>query len=150
MVTYNRILVPTDFSELSYQAVRKASEYARHFDAILILVHVTAPFPTVPSGVDPAALNLTAYQQEMMENGKKWLQEVRENRVDPDVETRSVVVQGEAYEEIVRIADETEADLIVISTHGKTGLNRLVFGSVTEKVLRLSECSILIVRNNKA
>jgi nucleotide-binding universal stress UspA family protein len=75
---------------------------------------------------------------------------VREELVGKTVKVRTEVGHGDAAEEIVLIAKKEGADLIVISTHGSTGLERWVFGSVAEKVVRLAECPVLTVRQRES
>jgi nucleotide-binding universal stress UspA family protein len=82
-------------------------------------------------------------------DAEKHLRDVREQLVPPDVKVRTMVGHGTAADEIVAIADREGADLIVISTHGSTGIERLMFGSVTERVVRLANCPVLTVRQKQ-
>jgi nucleotide-binding universal stress UspA family protein len=74
------------------------------------------------------------------------LQEVVKQKVSKELHTRQIVVLGEAANEIIRISQETKADIIVIATHGQTGWRRFVFGSVAEKVVRLALCPVLTIQ----
>lgn len=148
MVSFSRILCPTDFSEPSYEALDDAADLARRFDAELLIVHVTQPIPPV-IGVPPfpeyAAFDTTRYEQVITDNAKARLQTVLERDTLKAVKTRAILRQGAAAHEIISAARAESADLIVIATHGESGWRRFVFGSVTEKVLRLAECRVLVI-----
>ena len=142
MLPFKEILYPTDFSEPSYEALKAADELALHFSAELCLVHVVSP--DVQTSPDLAGIDLVL--QEIIDLAANSLQEVVKQRVPKELHTRQIVVQGEAADEIIRISEETKADLIVIATHGQTGWRHLVFGSVAEKVVRLASCPVLTIR----
>ena len=142
MLPFKEILYPTDFSEPSYEALKAANELALHFSAELCLVHVVSP--DVQTSPDLAGMDLVL--QEIIDLAANSLQEVVKQRVPKELHTRQIVVQGEAADEIIRISEETKADLIVIATHGQTGWRHMVFGSVAEKVVRLAPCAVLTIR----
>ena len=145
MLPVKRILCPTDFSEPAGTCVQTASELAQHFDAELLLVNVVPAVPTLPP--DPNyVFKIPEYEQYLHADAEKHLRQVREQLVARNVKVSTMVGHGPAAEEIVLIAKKEGADLIVIATHGSTGLERLVFGSVAEKVVRLAECPVLTVR----
>jgi nucleotide-binding universal stress UspA family protein len=140
-----RILCPTDFSEPAGSCAQAASELAQHFDAELLLVNVVPAVPTLPP--DPNyVFKIPEYEQYLHVDAEKHLRQVREQLVARNVKVSTIVGHGPAAEEIVLIAKKEGVDLIVIATHGSTGLERLVFGSVAEKVVRLAECPVLTVR----
>ncbi|MFZ7110991.1 MAG: universal stress protein [Desulfatiglandales bacterium] len=145
MLPIKKILCPTDFSEPSYKGVDTANELAAHHSAELILVSVVTPIPTIsPPGV-PATYHLGDYYDEMVGYANRSLQEIRQERISPDLAVRSFVLQGIAADEIVKKAENEQVDVIVIATHGWNGWQRFVFGSVAEKVLRLAACPVLTV-----
>ena len=148
MLPVELILCPTDFSGPACTCVRAASELAEHFAAELLLVNVVPAFPSVPP--DPNyVFKIPEYERYLHADAEAQLQKAREEMVSKKVKVRTPVGHGSAAEEIVLIAKTENADLIVISTHGSTGLERLVFGSVAEKVVRLAECPVLTVRQQE-
>jgi nucleotide-binding universal stress UspA family protein len=139
------VLAPTDFSDVSIETVQRASELAEHFGAELIVVHVIPPIPTLPS--DPHYnFEVPAYQDALKENAERQLSETISQYVAGEVPSRVIISHGDPAKEIVRIASDENAEMIVIATHGLTGWQHLVFGSVAEKVVRLAECPVLTVR----
>jgi nucleotide-binding universal stress UspA family protein len=143
MLPFKRILCPTDFSESSYEALKAADELALHFSAELYLVHVVAPVPIAEA---PTSFNVPSYQQELTQSAERSLQEVIEQRVAKELEVRPIVALGYAADEIARIAEAEQVDLIVTATHGTTGWRRFIFGSVAERVVRLASCPVLTVQ----
>jgi universal stress protein A len=147
MIDLHRILVPTDFSTHSRNALRYAAAFADRFGAELHLLHVVqdlALFVPDTVAVSPVAAppldRLTAAVREAL------LREVRES----GLEGRAVcleVREGTPFEEIVRYAREKAVDLIVLGTHGRTGLAHVLLGSVSEKVVRKAPCPVLTVRH---
>jgi nucleotide-binding universal stress UspA family protein len=104
--------------------------------------------PTLPP--DPNyVFKIPEYEQYLHADAEEHLRRTRDDLVSRNVKVRTQVGHGAAAEEIVLIAKTEGADLIVISTHGSTGLERWVFGSVAEKVVRLAECPVLTVRQKE-
>jgi len=146
MLPIKRIFCPTDFSEPSYEALAVADEMATHFSSELILVHVVKPIAVNPVHVDPTSFNLPMYEKEREASSNRAIEKVREKKLSPDVACKTMVVQGDPAYQIVELAAEENADLIVIATHGLTGWRKVIFGSVTEKVIRLAKCPVLSIR----
>jgi nucleotide-binding universal stress UspA family protein len=146
MLPVKRILCPTDFSEPSYQAIKAAAELAEHFSAELLLLHAVTPIPILPQPMVSSSFDVGGYFQEIREAGRTALEEVARTRVPQGVQTRPLVVAGDAATEIARAAADAGADLIVIATHGRTGWRHLVNGSVAEKVVRQARCPVLIIQ----
>jgi nucleotide-binding universal stress UspA family protein len=147
MVPFKKILSPTDFSELSYEAMKAANELALHFSAELYVVHVVPPIPTanVPAPKTPSSFHVPSYRQELEESSKKSLDEIVKQQISKEVRVHPIVVEGDASYQIVRIAEKENVDLIVMATHGQTGWRRLVRGSVAEKVGRHARCAVLTI-----
>jgi len=148
MLPFKKILCPTDFSEPAFVALKRAEELARHFAAELIVAHVIPPVPGPHSFPDPQAsfnFDVPLYQQELAIHADKMVKELVSHQVASEVRTRNLVTTGEAAPEILRIAQQEHADLIVIASHGLTGWRRLVFGSVAEKVVRQATCPVLTI-----
>lgn len=145
MLPIRLVLAPTDFSEVSVETVARARELAEHFGAELIVLHVIPPIPTLPS--DPHYnFEVPAYQEALRENARRQIEEATPDRSTSGVTSRNMVTYGDPAKEIVRVAEEESVDLIVIATHGLTGWQHLVFGSVAEKVVRTANCPVLTVR----
>jgi universal stress protein A len=135
-----RILVPVDFSECSEKALQYAVAFARQFDAQLILLNVVPRYPQVPE--------LAVMELESAEDVKKRF-EVLRDLIGETVPTEAVVRLGDPSLEIVAAARELEIDLIILATHGRTGLNHLFQGSTAEKVVRRACCPVLIVKERE-
>jgi len=138
------IVCPTDFSDGSLRAVQEAEAQALHFGAELCMVHVTLALSEVSEL--GAILDAPEHNRALREDAKLRLQILTEPLTAKGIRTRIVVGTGDPASEIVRIAEEQHADLVVIATHGNTGWRHLAFGSVAEKVLRLASCPVLSVR----
>ena len=124
-----------------------ANEIGLEMVAELYLVHVLEPIPPAPAPAFPgvAAFDLTGYEKELEVAAKKHLLELVDKHISKETKTHTIVACGDAAGEIVRIAEEEKVNLIVISTHGRTGWKRLVFGSIAEKVVRMAPIPVLTV-----
>ena len=141
-----KILWPTDFSDPSYEALKVADEMALHFSAELIIAHVVTPIPVIPIHDDPTSFNLPLYEKEMESSAEKSLDRISRERISEGVKRRAKVIYGDPATQIVRLATDEITDLIVIATHGLTGWRKFMFGSVTEKVIRMSPQPVLSIR----
>ncbi len=148
MLPIDSILCPTDFSEPSLEAVKAACELAEHFESEICLVHVvpTIPLPTSDPAYD---FELPEYEKILHEDAVRKLRDLQREAIKPGIASRTIVGHGQAADEIVIVAEREKVDLIVIATHGSTGLRHFVFGSVAEKVVRLAPCAVLTVRAAK-
>lgn len=127
MIRVARILYPTDFSTYSNLAYFHAVSLAEAHGATLTVVHVHAP------GAD-----------QTRDRAQGLLEQVRP--ANPKIAVSHVLLEGDPAAEIARYAADAGIDLIVIGTHGRTGVDRLVMGSVAERVMRESGCSVLVVK----
>ena len=146
MLPLKKILCPTDFSEPAYEGLKIASELATQFSAEMLLVHVVAPLPTMYGGVAPTGYHIPSVMEEMQESAKNSLDEIRREKLPAEIQARTFVILGRPAHEIVQLAAQENADLIVIATHGESGWHRFVFGSVAEKVVRHADCPVLTIR----
>jgi len=140
------ILAPVDFSERSLQALDIAVSLARQFGAAIILLHVKDTI-IPPSRYESASIR--RLRREIWLDGKRRLAALASKRVKPLVAVRHHVAQGSPYAGIVDIAAKSQADLIVMASEGRTGLRRVLIGSVAERVVRHAGCPVLIVRDHK-
>jgi nucleotide-binding universal stress UspA family protein len=141
------ILLPTDFSECASYAVPVASGLARTLGARLLFLHVVEP--VVPAvGWTPVAepLPLADISEQLEDSAARELPKVGDCDDCAGLDVEEVLVHGEAAAEIVRVARERGVDLIVISSHGRTGLGRILFGSTAESVVRHAHCPVLVVK----
>jgi glycine betaine transporter len=145
MTGFKRVLVPVDFSAHSVEATRVAADLARRFDGSLTLIHVYDPMiHALPEGF--VLVPRTAIDK-LFEAFGSQLESARRQALDagaPRVETK--LIEGFVTAEIVEAAKRGEFDLIVMGTHGRTGMSHLVIGSIAERVVRLSHCPVLTVK----
>lgn len=144
MLPLKRILCPTDFSAPSFKAVSAAGELAAAFRSELILLHVIPPIPALSGPESPGSFDVSRYQAELEKSAERSLDDVRKKKIPGRVKVRTLVSQGAVALEISRIAKAKRADLIVISTHGESGLQQL-FGSVADRVMRHTTIPVLII-----
>lgn len=146
MFTINKILCPTDFSEPSYVGLKTANDLAAHFSTELILVHVVTPVHySGPPVVGTLGTYSSSYYEELVKTAEKSLAEVAENRISPDLPVRTILLKGNAADQIVNLAQSEKVDMIVTATHGWTGWRRFISGSVTERVVRQATCPVFSV-----
>jgi nucleotide-binding universal stress UspA family protein len=137
-MNWKKILVPTDFSHLSDQAVGIAAALARESNGTVVLLHVEeAP---VAYGAGEMYYGIAEPDTEAL---RKMLQEIR---LPDGVAVERHLTAGEPAGAIVRFAEENGVDLVVMSTHGRTGLLRLLMGSVAEEVVRRAKCLVLTLK----
>jgi nucleotide-binding universal stress UspA family protein len=137
VIRIKKILYPTDFSSYSNQAYFHAIALAKTHAASLTVLFVYNPDGTITPGS----------QGHEDADRRYWQQQLEQIRpVDPQIAVSHVLLQGDPATEIVRYGRDMGADLIVMGTHGRTGLDRLLMGSVAEKVLRDAACSVLVVK----
>jgi universal stress protein A len=147
MIEINRILLPTDFSEYSAAARKYACAFAEQFRAELHLLHVIhdlAPLVPEPGIVIPPPAD---YLRDIELNAQAMLERAVDAQWAAGKKIVRVVRQGPPFLEIIRYAREANIDLIVIGTHGRTGLVHVLMGSVAEKVVRKAPCPVLSVRH---
>jgi universal stress protein A len=136
-----RILVPTDFSEPSLKALDYAIDFTRAHNAELLLLHVVEPIRHTRMMPDVSEI-LEHHRAEAAEKIAELEQRTRQRHR----KCRSEVHFGVPYYVIADVAKNWNADLIIIATHGYTGLSHLFLGSVTERVVRIAECPVMTLR----
>jgi universal stress protein A len=138
------ILAPTDFSDYSKKALSDALELARTFGAKLTLLHVVEPSPYLGEFTPPAAgADLVS---NLERQASAALARVLPEAQSAQIEVIQSVVIGSPLRKIVEAAAAKHVDLIVMATHGRTGLSHLLIGSVAERVVRTSPCPVLTIR----
>ena len=141
-----KILVPVDFSGCSKKALQYAIPFAKQFNASLTLLYVVQ--------LDYAygefgAVDYPALEKEMRESGEKKLAELAEEEIEEALLATTLVKSGRPVTEIVEAARKLDIDLIIMSTHGHTGLKHVFLGSTTENVVRYAPCPVLTVREHE-
>jgi universal stress protein A len=148
MAEWRRICCAVDFSDPSRFAMEEAADLARRFQAQLTIVHVAEPPPIVPIDVIvPAERSFETVSVDVARSVAAWRSEAAARAATA---VRSAIRIGAPAEEILRFAREEAMDLVVLGTHGRTGLKHLVLGSVAERVVRQAPCPVLVVRTKEA
>ena len=141
---FHRIVVPTDFSECADEAWRLAKQMTAEGGGELVLTHVLTEVPRYGEGLFVIDL------QRLEAEARAWAQGTLDDRVAKaraeGRAARSALRAGVPHHEIVALARDEHADLIVIGTHGRGGMSRLLLGSVADRVVRLAPCPVLTVR----
>ncbi len=140
---YNRILIPTDGSETSERAAEHGVKLAKVTGAEVIYLYVIdiSSFSGIPT--EAIWENMRGLLEE---EGKSSLSKVEAIAKENDVKVESIVKEGIPSEDISKTAEEKQVDVIVMGTAGRSGLDKLLLGSVTEKIIRTAPCPVLVIR----
>lgn len=141
----NKILCPTDFSDPSYEGLKAAVELAEQFNAELVLLHVVSPLPMAPGSFSATGTYLPTVLKEVEDWAKNSLQTLLEKQIPKEIHAKPLVVVGTPAQEITQAAITEKVDIIVMATHGQSGWKRFITGSVTERVVRLSDHPVLTI-----
>jgi nucleotide-binding universal stress UspA family protein len=141
------ILVPIDFSECSRKALQYAVPMARQFGSRLILAHVMPVHYFVGSEFGP--VDVPVPEPEIRKNAERALERLCREEIGDAVPVAIRVSRGQPVHELVALARDEAVDLILLSTHGHTGLKHVLLGSVTENVVRYAPCPVLVVREHQ-
>jgi nucleotide-binding universal stress UspA family protein len=142
-----KILLPIDFSSSSQMALEMAADLAKHFHAKLYLVNVIAMFPTTTV---PDLIPEAKFIRETRTFAERHLAKCKTALVTRGVKsTASVEVGNDIVGNIMQVIDREHIDMVIISTHGISGWHPLVFGSIAEKVVKLVQCPLLLLRSAK-
>lgn len=144
-MTFKKILCPVDFSDNSQEAMRVAVDLARTSPATLVLVHVWRPQQWM-TDYGMQWPNDAVIEEQKVEDGKLAACKTEAQRLGAG-EVSVKLARGEPWDEIVALASEDPTiDLIVMGTHGRTGLRRAMIGSVAERVVRHAPCTVMVIR----
>jgi nucleotide-binding universal stress UspA family protein len=158
---YGKILVPLDGSEVAEGVVPHVQELARRFESEVTLIQVVAPLSrlvaeTVPATLEPtgtaAAVGIEAASEAAKaerEGARSYLEKVAGGLKAQGINVSAVIAEGMAGDALVDYAHRQAVDLIAMSTHGRSGLGRLVYGSVADHVLRHAGTPVLLIRSRK-
>ena len=142
-----QILLPTDFSGCANYALPYAAAIARATHARILCVHVVEPLvPAVGYTGLADPMPIADISEQLEDSAEREFPRLTDCDELTGLDVEEIIVHGDAAAEIVRVAGEKEADLIVISSHGRTGLGRMIFGSTAEAVVRHASCPVLVVK----
>ena len=148
MFAPKRILVPTDFSDSSDEALRQALELAKQYNAKVYLLHVAEP---ITQCVGDYCLDSSTVKQaedaEILIAKEKMQKELKKYSEFQEVEVINDIREGKPVDEIIKEQEEKGVDLIVMPSHGKTGFIKRLMGQISEKIIEEAESSILLVRH---
>lgn len=140
-----RLLVPVDFSDCSRSALAEAVTFARQFRSRITLVHVVEPM-VLPEDLMLSVPELPAMSGNLVEDCERRLARLAEREIPLEHRGATIVRVGRPFDEICQVAASEPTDLIIISTHGYTGLKHVLLGSTAERVVRHAPCPVLTLR----
>ena len=144
-----KILAPIDFSEHSMNAMRSAMELAKDLGAEVHLVHVIAPhnhFIPLPLATNVEQSRELAREAAMLEQAEEELAHFKKDEFGDSKKVTTFAVIGHPVQKLVDYAKEQSIDLIVMATHGRSGIEHVLLGGTTERLVRSSPCSVLVIR----
>lgn len=142
-MTYKKILIPTDGSETAQHAIEHGIKLAKALDSRVIGLYIV----DISAFVGLHAEGIWQNMKELLkEEGNKTLSAFENSAKKAKVKYEAILREGVPSEDIVKVAEERGVDLIVMGTHGRSGLDRFLLGSVTEKVVRSASCPVMVVR----
>ncbi|MEO8400112.1 MAG: universal stress protein [Ignavibacteriaceae bacterium] len=141
-----KVLVPIDFSDYSKGALKYAIDFVKAFNAELILIYVVEPV-IYPPDFSMGQIAMPAVDVEMDKRADEELDSLTKKEIPDDTKVKKIVKTGKPFVEIIETASEENVDLIIIATHGHTGVEHILFGSTAEKVVRKAPCPVLTLRS---
>ena len=140
-----KVLVPIDFSDYSKGALRYAVNFAQMFNAEMILVYVVEPV-IYPPDFSMGQIAIPSINTEWDTKAKEELDKLAANEIPKNIKVTTIIRTGKPFLEIIDTAAELDTDIIIIATHGHTGVEHILFGSTAEKVVRKAPCPVLTLR----
>jgi nucleotide-binding universal stress UspA family protein len=143
-----KILVPIDFSDNSKKALRYAIPFAQQFNASLTLVYIVEP-TIYPSDFGFGQVGFPDVEKELHEKAIGEMSALIDSIVPKSLKTQTMVGSGIPFVEITTYAKQEEVDMIIVATHGRSGVEHILFGSTAEKIIRKAPCPVLVVRSEE-
>lgn len=143
--TIKKVLVPIDFSDYSKSALKYAVNFAKSFSAEIILIYVVEPV-IYPPDFSMGQIAIPSMNSEWDERAKEELQKLAKSEIPGESPVKTIIKTGKPFVEIIETAKEENIDLIIIATHGHSGVEHILFGSTAEKVVRKAPCPVLTLR----
>jgi len=140
-----KVLVPIDFSDYSKSALKYAVNFAKSFNADIILIYVVEPI-IYPPDFSMGQIAMPSINTEWDDRAKDELQKLAKNEIAGVASVKTIIKTGKPFVEIIETAKEENVDLIIIATHGHSGVEHILFGSTAEKVVRKAPCPVLTLR----
>ena len=148
MIKLSKILYPTDFSELSLHSLHYARSFCRTYQASLHCLHVVDEALRYWMAMGPSEIPAGVATEDLLKNAELEMARFKERHLgDVPYDVLTKVTVGSPFVEIVRYAREQAIDMIVMATHGRSGLSHVLMGSVAERVVRGAPCPVLSIRN---
>lgn len=148
MKEFKRILFPVDFSESSAKIVPYVQTVAKKFDSeihILFVARILDYF----TGIYVPAPSITTMEKDIIDGAEKRLYEFMDEHLRAFANTKTAVVAGDASEEIIKYIEDRHIDLVIMGTHGRKGLDKVIFGSVAERVVKTAPVPVMVVNPHK-
>lgn len=143
--TIKKVLVPIDFSDYSKSALKYAVNFAKSFNADIILIYVVEPV-IYPPDFSMGQIAMPSINTEWDDRAKDELQKLAKSEIAEIANVKTIIKTGKPFVEIIETAKEENIDLIIIATHGHSGVEHILFGSTAEKVVRKAPCPVLTLR----
>ncbi len=143
-----KILLPTDLSPASISAFKYAKSLAEKYGASIYVLHVLENIPPVLA-IHALDLTIERVEKNMEENAKVQLEKIVKENLKGKNKVKIFIRKGLVDEEIIKFADEKKIDIIVMGTHGRTGIEYTLLGSIAEKIVRKAKCPVLTVKPEK-
>ena len=140
-----KILVPIDFSDYSKSALKYAVNFCNSFNAEMTLIYVVEPV-IYPPDFSMGQIAIPSVNTEWDERAKQELEKLAKEEIPSGLTVNTLIKTGKPFIEIIETAGELDIDLIIIATHGRTGVEHILFGSTAEKVVRKAPCPVLTLR----
>lgn len=140
-----KVLVPVDFSDYSKNALKYSVGLAKYFNSELLLIYVVEPV-VYPPDFSMGQIAIPSVDIELDKRAAEELNVLAKKEIPPEIKCTCIVKTGKPFVEIIETASEADVDLIIIATHGHTGIEHVLFGSTAEKVVRKAPCPVLTLR----
>ena len=147
-IRLQHVLVPVDFSASAVKALHYGVSFAGQYGARVTVVHVVEP-PMYPTELGYVPVEIESLNKAIRTTAEQKLRDLVRQHIAPGVRAEALVRMGHPYQEITQVAGELNVDLIVISTHGYTGLKHVLLGSTAERIVRHAPCPVLTVRERE-
>ncbi len=145
MEQIKKILVPIDFSDYSKNALKYAAQFAKQFNAKIYLIYVVEPM-IYPADFSMGQVAIPSTDIDLHSRAEEELKKLSKEIVNGNSKVEVLIKTGKPFVEIIESASANDIDLIIIATHGHTGVEHLLFGSTAEKVVRKAPCPVLTLR----
>jgi len=148
MIEFKRILFPVDLSESSDKMIPYVQAVAKKFDSKIYILFAARVFEYY-SSIYVAYPSISSFENEVIAGAEKRMYEFVDEHFGEFGNTQTVVVAGDAAEEIINYIEEHHIDLVIMGTHGRKGMDKILFGSVAERVLKTSPVPVMVVNPYK-